>query len=788
MLHTKDAFISYSRRNLDFARRVYTALSNKELDIWFDQNDIPLAVDFQHQIDEGIQKADNFIFIISPASIQSAYCAKEVNLAVACGKRIIPILYEMPTNEEMRYMDKNIEKLNWIYMREGQDNFAEQIAGLLSVMESFKDYTKTHTKLLNKAIEWQENRKNHKFLLVNTDRKEAEQWLLQDFSDQAPCVPSEIMCEYISESRENAENLMTDVYITSDKEDKQWVFLINKALQRYGATTWTYETDFKIGTNYEIAYKEGITQSDNFIIVISAKISEYDECIKELEYALSLNKRVIPVLVDSVDTQYLPQILQGLQFIDISHKAEDKEGIADALFSLLDDDMLYYQQHKIILTQAIKWENQQQNPSILLRGYRLESAETWYRINKNRKNQPPTALHGRFIEESLIKQGNLSTEVFISYSRTDSDFTRHLNNELQMYGKTTWFDQENISSGADFQQEIYNGIASSDNFVFIISPDAINSPHCADEVEYAKSLNKRFITIYYRNTDLSTIPKSLRAIQWIDAVGADFHQVFSELIRALDTDRMHVQQHTQWANKAIEWQQKENDASFLLRGNELNIAMAWLKENEETKKKPFPTELQKQFIEESKKLQTKEEKAKTRRQRNFRLVAVMIVSAVVGASAYFINDQIDINNLKKEREQIQAILMEISMEKESLALKEDSLNMLLDKERTMSMQENINKLEKINNISKVKGTIEQQLTYQTRRADSLQRKINAHFLPMQNHIAQLHDIKKELDETNHRFSQFLKFSSRLKPAEQNLLQGFTDRYHEIEKKLEAITK
>ncbi len=788
MLAFKDVFISYSRRNLEFARNLYHALSDRELDVWFDQNDIPLAVDFQHQIDEGIQKAHNFIFIISPASLQSGYCAKEINMAIKCGKRIIPILYEMPDDDTMRYMDKNIEKLNWIYMRE-TDKFNEALLGLLSVIKSYEEYVATHTKLLNKAFEWAEHRKNHKYLLVNTDRKEGEQWLLQDFSEPASCTPPEIMCEYISESRENAENLMTDVYITSDKEDKQWVGLINKALQRYGATTWTYETDFKIGTNFEVASKEGIEQADNFIIVVSNKLSVYDECMKELEYALLLNKRIIPVLVDVVDEYSLPPRLRELQLIDISNKANNKEAIADALFSWLDDDVTYYQQHKIILTQAIKWEQQQRNASILLRGYRLENAETWLRINKNRKTQAPTDLHIKFIEESIAKKGSLNTEVFISYSRTDSDFTRQLNNELQIYGKTTWFDQENISSGSDFQQEIYNGIAAADNFVFVISPDAVHSPHCANEVEYAKQLNKRLITIYYRQTEVNEIPKTLKAIQWIDATGSEFHQVFSELIRALDTDRSHVQQHTRWASKAAEWLQKDNDLSLLLRGSELSMATAWLKETEEKNKKPIPTELQELFIGESAKQKIKEENAKKTRQRNFWIFATILAAAIVGALSYFVNDQIDITSLKKQREDITKLAFELTQEKELLKLKEDSLNILLGNERTDRIMDSKSKSELISGINKQKMTVEQRLSLQTRKADSLERRIKNYFMPMQNHIAQLHDVKKDLDETNHKFSQFLKFGGgRLKPAEQNLLQDFIDSYNEIEKKLELLTK
>jgi hypothetical protein len=581
---------------------------------------------------------------------------------------------------------------------------------------------------------------------------------------------------------------MSDVYIASDKEDRKWVAQIHKSLQRYGATTWTYETDFKIGTNYDQAAKQGIEEADNFILVVSNKLTPFDDTLKELEYALALNKRILPVLIEEVDKYNLPPRLREMHLVDLSDKEHDKEAIADALFSQLDDDRAYYQQHKMILAQAIRWEHQQHNPSILLRGYRLESAEAWLRINRNRKNQPPTNKHIKFIEASVAAKGSLSTEVFISYSRTDSDFTRLLNNELQAYGKTTWFDQENIAIGADFQQEIYNGIASSDNFVFVISPDAVNSKYCVDEVEYAKKMNKRFITILYRQTELHEIPKSLKNIQWIDGTNAEFHQVFTELIRALDTDRNHVQLHNKWSNKALEWEAKEKDTALLLRGSELSMANLWLKDTLEQEKKPAPTALQEEFIQASVAYQNKEESAKKRRKQTLLVLAMVFISTAIGAAAYFINDQIDIANLKKEREEIRMQLDSLSVEKQLLVSKKDSLDKLLnviindhsESEKIISAQ--------ITDIHKDKMTAQQQLVFQSRRADSLQRKINSYFVPMESHVAQLHDVKLELDETNHRFSQFLKFSSRLKPAEQNLLQGFNDRYHEIEKKLEQLTK
>jgi len=52
----RDVFISYGRaESKAFATKLCEQLTEKGYKVWFDQNDIPLGVDFQHQIDEGIE-------------------------------------------------------------------------------------------------------------------------------------------------------------------------------------------------------------------------------------------------------------------------------------------------------------------------------------------------------------------------------------------------------------------------------------------------------------------------------------------------------------------------------------------------------------------------------------------------------------------------------------------------------------------------------------------------------------------------------------------------------------
>ena len=213
----------------------------------------------------------------------------------------------------------------------------------------------------------------------------------------------------------------------------------------------------------------------------------------------------------------------------------------------------------------------------------------------------PTSLQEEFITESLRQPPAESLDVFVSYSRTDSDFARKLNDTLQMQGKTTWFDQESIASGTDFQQEIYRGIKACDNFLFILSPRAVLSPFCADEVEYAASLNKRFVTVLHRDVNSNHMHPELAKVQWIDfnQNERDFNANFNQLVRTLDNDREHVHSHTKWLQQAIAWDSKGKIADLLLRGSELAVAEAWLKETEQQKKQPAATPLQKEYIAQS---------------------------------------------------------------------------------------------------------------------------------------------------------------------------------------------
>ncbi|MCA1994662.1 MAG: CHASE2 domain-containing protein, partial [Coleofasciculus sp. S288] len=471
--------------------------------------------------------------------------------------------------------------------------------GLIDLIHRDRDYVEQHTQVLVKALDWERHHKQNSYLLIGEERQQAESWLKKRFKDkQSPCNPTDLHCEFIVESIKNANNLMTQVFISYAEQDQELMKEISRILMRESFTIWTNKTDIKTGTEFQEAINNGIEGADNLVWLISPSSIQSWYCQQEISHAFANNKRIIPLLIESINIGSIPPHLRPLHFLDFTTYSEDlkNEECIDKLLNLLQEEHHYYEQHKTLLVKALKWLRQNRNPSILLRGYNLKQAEAWLMVAKQRTEHPPLPLHKEFITESTKQAPESSLDVFIAYSRTDSDFARKLNDALQLQGKTTWFDQESIASGADFQREIYRGIESANNVLFIISPSSVNSPYCVDEVEYARTLNKRIVTVLYRAVPTTELHSGLASIQWIDFNNhnGEFYANFGELVRTLDTDLEYMRSHTQLLVKALEWDREEHDSSFLLRGKALKHAERWLKDSQN--KVPQPTDLQITYI------------------------------------------------------------------------------------------------------------------------------------------------------------------------------------------------
>ncbi|MFN8381795.1 MAG: TIR domain-containing protein [Anaerolineales bacterium] len=211
--NTSKVFISYSRKNKEFVQSLHAALKSEGFDIWVDWEGIPPSADWMAEISAAIEGADAFIFVLSPDSLASKVCGDELELGIKYNKRLVPVLYRDP--EKGTAMHEKLAATNWIYLRE-QDNFSVNFPKVVESITTDLDWVKQHTRLLQRAREWDQKKRDSGFLLDGTELEESEHWMTESAGDEKRnALP--LQAEYISTSRKIAvqrqRNLMIGIAI-----------------------------------------------------------------------------------------------------------------------------------------------------------------------------------------------------------------------------------------------------------------------------------------------------------------------------------------------------------------------------------------------------------------------------------------------------------------------------------------------------------------------------------------------------------------------------------------------
>jgi hypothetical protein len=87
-------FISYSRRDKEFALELATELKSSGLSVWLDQLDIPTGARWDDEVEQALHESEIFLIVLTSASISSENVKDEIGYAIDHGKRILPVLLE----------------------------------------------------------------------------------------------------------------------------------------------------------------------------------------------------------------------------------------------------------------------------------------------------------------------------------------------------------------------------------------------------------------------------------------------------------------------------------------------------------------------------------------------------------------------------------------------------------------------------------------------------------------------------------------------------------------------
>lgn len=125
------AFISYSRRNKEFAAKFAKELRSAGYPIWFDLFDILTGVRWDDEVEKALRESSIFVIVLTPASIASENVKDEIGYAIDNGKRILPILLEqceVPFRlRRFQYVDFTTKSFE-----EGFESAKELLSGLIN--------------------------------------------------------------------------------------------------------------------------------------------------------------------------------------------------------------------------------------------------------------------------------------------------------------------------------------------------------------------------------------------------------------------------------------------------------------------------------------------------------------------------------------------------------------------------------------------------------------------------------------------------------------------------------
>lgn len=174
-----DVFISYSRRDSAFVARLQSALQKVGRAPWVDVDGIRPAEDFMQAICDAIDQAHAFVFVLSPDSVSSRVCARELAHAAKGNKRLVPVLCR---EVEDALVPEALRGLNWIRLAEAPAPRRSIFGGLfepsplellvrqlLDAVDTDLQWVRTHTRVLWRATEWDASGRRKDHLLRGED-------------------------------------------------------------------------------------------------------------------------------------------------------------------------------------------------------------------------------------------------------------------------------------------------------------------------------------------------------------------------------------------------------------------------------------------------------------------------------------------------------------------------------------------------------------------------------------------------------------------------------------------
>lgn len=130
-------------------------------------------------------------------------------------------------------------------------------------------------------------------------------------------------------------------------------------------------------------------------------------------------------------------------------------------------------------------------------------------------------------------------KLFVSYARVDKPYCVQIVDTLDIH--EVWVDQR-LAAGQNWWKEILRRLDWCEGFIYLLSPDSVNSEYCRREFELALSLGRPIFPILIREG--TVIPDALKQIQYVDFTRGITMESLKMLLNSIQLEERAIQERS----------------------------------------------------------------------------------------------------------------------------------------------------------------------------------------------------------------------------------------------------
>lgn len=166
-------FISYSRKDGDFADDLLLALKACGFAPFLDKRDIVPGEPWEERLDRLIQSSDTVVYVVSPDSVISERCGWEIKRTEELGKRLIPAVWR---DTDEKQTPDGLKRLNYVFFTGDNKTFATGLSDLAEALTTDIGWIREHTAFGELANRWQQKDRADALLLRGEEIANAKAW------------------------------------------------------------------------------------------------------------------------------------------------------------------------------------------------------------------------------------------------------------------------------------------------------------------------------------------------------------------------------------------------------------------------------------------------------------------------------------------------------------------------------------------------------------------------------------------------------------------------------------